>query len=153
MTQWILWNSPASDDNGEDTVDSMWEYSRAAMAPPAEWPVMMRLYAEAASGDSDCCWIDSCKCSATAGIIDRATDRKPPCTALPWSARKLTGGSGLYCTFVVQSLIDDVPRMASTMVVVGSLGMTLMSIAFVLERQFEAITDFREDDDEYESAE
>ena len=65
--------SELSPDDAADVVANIWEYSSAAIAPPAEWPVISNEY-DARRGFSS----SSCRSRAATGpIIFRATLRNP----------------------------------------------------------------------------
>lgn len=79
--------------------------------------------------------------------MERATSRKPPCIAFPWSGRNDSGTTGLESIFVVQSLKDEVPRIARIIVVEDEFETAFMSIAFELDRQSDAMSEWRDDDE------
>lgn len=110
-------------------VDSMWEKSRLATAPPALWPVMSRLQL-ARSGFSS----RICRSRAAMGrTIALATLRNPAWHRLPSSSRKPCGETGSVFRLTPQSLRLSmlVPRIANTIVFLSSHGTDLTTMALV----------------------
>lgn len=96
----------------------MWQYSRLATAPPAEWPVISR-EDEARLGFSSS---SERRRAAMGATMFLATERKPEWHRLEGSSRKSCGALGSVRRLMVQSRRDWVPRMAKTMVLTSSRG-------------------------------
>src|SRR5271170_1807560 len=92
VMQWMRLKQPVRMLSSDWTVsESMWEYRRAAMAPPALWPVMSREQ-EDREGFSSSRYRRRAAMGAT---IARATLRKPSWQRLPGSSRKPWGETGV----------------------------------------------------------
>ncbi|KXH63506.1 hypothetical protein CNYM01_10372 [Colletotrichum nymphaeae SA-01] len=108
-------------------VDSICAYNKLATAPPAECPVISRLYAARPGSSSS-----NCRSRAATGFtILRATAKKPAWHEFPASSRKPSGDAGAVLRLTAQSMKVAEPRMAKTMVFMWSMGTDLMTIAFV----------------------
>ncbi|KAK7446467.1 hypothetical protein Landi51_07414 [Colletotrichum acutatum] len=108
-------------------VDTICAYNKLATAPPAECPVINKLYAARPGSSSS-----NCRSRAATGFtILRATARNPAWHEFPASSRKPSGEAGAVLRLTAQSMKVAEPRMAKTMVFMWSMGTDLMTIAFV----------------------
>ncbi|KAK1529643.1 hypothetical protein CPAR01_11955 [Colletotrichum paranaense] len=108
-------------------VDNICAYNKLATAPPAECPVINRLYAARPGSSSS-----NCRSRAATGFtILRATAKNPAWHEFPASSRKPSGEAGAVLRLTAQSMKVAEPRIAKTMVFMWSMGTDLMTIAFV----------------------
>jgi hypothetical protein len=105
--------------------------NRLATAPPALCPVKIK---EQLIREGFCSNISLSRAEIGL-IIFRATERNPEWQRLPASSRKPAGDVGEVFKFTAQSMNVCVPRTATTIAFMSSIGSDLITIAFVPDFQ------------------